>query len=263
MRFSVITPTFNRRSIVQRSIDSSLEFARAVGDSEVVVIDDASQDGTVDMLRTRYAKELTSGILKLVERQRNGGSTVAKADGARRASGDWLVFLDSDDELLPEASRSIPGFIGAHLDAPVFLYRCIDQEGHPIGPPVSPRPLSFDELLAGGTPGECLPVISRIAFLEFPTDNDILAFEFMSLLRIVRAYGPAMLSDAVARRYHMDGADRLTSRTGNLRRARQHARGFGRMLQEFGPMMPFWKRLALRLRILCYSLIAACVRGHP
>ena len=127
------------------------------------------------------------------------------------------------------------------------------------------RELSIYDLLTGGTPGECLPVISRPAFLEFPPDNDVLAFEFMSLLRVVRAYGPAMLSDAVARRYHMEGADRLTSRAGNLRRAGQLVRGFRRMLSEFGPMMPFRKRMGVRLRILCYGLIAACtpLRRQP
>lgn len=259
MKFSIITPTYNRRSIVQRAIDSSLEFARAVGDSEVVVVDDASQDDTVGVIWGRYREALAAGILKLVERRQNGGSTVAKADGARRASGDWLVFLDSDDELLPEASRSIPAFIDAHRDAPVFLFRCIDQDNRPIGPPVPPRPLSFNELLTAGTPGECLPVVSRLAFLEFPTDNDVLAYEFMSILRIVRARGPAMLSDAVARRYHIEGADRLTSRAGNMRRAAQHALGFRRMLEEFGPAMPLRKRVGICLRIFCYGLIAVCL----
>ena len=259
MRFSVITPTYNRRSIVQRAIDSSLEFAYAASDSEVVVIDDASQDDTVGMIRDRYGKELAAGILKLVERRQNGGSTIAKAEGARKASGDWLVFLDSDDELLPEASKSIPSFIDEHRDAPVFLFRCIDQENRPIGPPSPSRPLSFYELLTAGTPGECLPVVSRLAFLAFPTDNDVLAYEFMSTLRIVRARGPAMLSDAIARRYHMEGADRLTSRAGNMRRARQHALGFRRMLDEFGRAMPLRKRAGIRLRIFCYGLMAACL----
>jgi len=260
MRFSIITPTFNRQVAVQRSIASSLAFARSVGESEVVVIDDASTDGTVATIRGRYAAELTSGILKLGARQENGGSTLAKADGARNATGDWLIFLDSDDELLPEASLSIPGFIDMHPGPHVFFFRCTDQTGQLIGPPVAPRLFSFADLLAGGTPGECLPVISRTAFLQFPTDNDVLAFEFMATLRIVKAHGSAMLSDAIARRYYMDGTDRLTSRAGNLRRAKQHALGFRRMLDEFGPMMSFRKRMGIYARILCYSVVAFCVR---
>jgi glycosyltransferase involved in cell wall biosynthesis len=261
MRFSVITPTFNRQQIVRRAIESGLEFVRAVGDSEVVVIDDASSDGTVGMIRSIYERELSSGLLKLVTREKNGGSTAAKSDGARQARGDWLIFLDSDDELLPEASAAIPAFIHSHPDAPVFLFRCIDQNQRMIGSPASPRSLALVDLLTAGTPGECLPVISRKAFLEFTPDGDPLGFEFLSVLRIVKAHGPAMLSDSIARRYHTDGNDRLTSRAGNLRRADHLVRGFHRMLSEFGPAMPLRYRLGIYLRMGCYRAIALCGFG--
>lgn len=258
MRFSVITPTFNRREVVRRAIASGLQFVRTAGDGEVVVIDDASRDGTADMLRSQYAAELSGGLMKLVARQANGGSTVAKSDGARNASGDWLVFLDSDDELLPQAAAVIPEFIDAHAGTKLFLFRCVDENDRLIGPPRAAGPLSFAELVNNGTPGECLPVASRAAFLEFPSDKDVLAYEFMSLLRIVRTHGDAMLSESTARRYHTDGNDRLTSRMGNLRRARKHAEGFAAMLREFGPAMSPQKRRQIRLRILCYRMLAAC-----
>jgi glycosyltransferase involved in cell wall biosynthesis len=262
MRFSVITPTFNRRLIVGRSIDSSLMFARAVGRCEVIVVDDASQDGTADVIRDRYAKELATGILKLVELRQNRGSAAAKAEGGRHASGDWLVFLDSDDEMLPEACVSLPAFATSHDAAPVLLFRCVDQTGGLIGPPAPPAALSFQYLLTQGTPGECLPVISRMRFLENLPENDIQSHEFIATLRIIRAHGPAMLSDAVARRYHTEGEDRLTSRAGNLRRARQHAEGFRRMLREFGSLMPLRQRAGLYLRVFCYSAAAAFGLGR-
>jgi glycosyltransferase involved in cell wall biosynthesis len=258
MRFSVITATYNRRTLLQRALKSALEFVRIVGDSEIVVVDDASQDGTVDMIRTVYATELKSALLKLVERRVNGGSTAAKSDGAKRAGGDWLIFLDSDDELLPEAATFIPDFIDAHSDAKLFFFRCVDQDNHPIGPQKPPTRLSFAGLLNAGTPGECLPVTSRSAFLEYPSDNDPLAYEFMALLRIARANGYAMLSDSIVRRYHTEGADRLTSIAGNLRRARRHAEGFKRMLREFGPAMSPGQRRKILIRIFCYRAIAAC-----
>jgi glycosyltransferase involved in cell wall biosynthesis len=257
MRFSIITPTFNRREVVRRSLDSSLQFVRAAGDGEVVVVDDASRDGTVEMLHAQYTKELSGGLIKLVARQTNGGSTVAKSDGARTASGDWLVFLDSDDELTPGAAHAMPAFVDAHRDAAVCFFRCIDQTGHLIGPPMPLRMLSLEYLLAVGTPGECLPVISRTAFLEYPADNDPLGFEFLATLRIVRAYGPAALSDAVARRYYTSHDDRLSSRTGNLQRAKKHVVGLRRTLSEFGTLIPWRKRLGIFLRIFCYSVIAA------
>jgi glycosyltransferase involved in cell wall biosynthesis len=69
MRFSVVTATFNRRTLLPRALNSALEFVRIVGDGEVVVIDDASHDGTVDMIRTVYAAQIEAGLLKLVGRR--------------------------------------------------------------------------------------------------------------------------------------------------------------------------------------------------
>ena len=252
MRFSIVTPTFDRRTVLPRALNSALEFVRIVGDGEVVVVDDASHDGTVDMVRREYAAEIEGGLLKLVERKINGGSTAAKSDGAKHASGNWVIFLDSDDELLAEAAKLIPDFINAHSDAKLFFFRCVDQNNQLIGLPRPPSRLSFVELLNGGAPGECLVVASRSAFLEHPSDNDPLAYEIMALLRVTRVHGYAMLSHSVARRYHKEGSDRLTSRLGNLRRARKHVDGFERMIREFGTMMTPRHRRKLLIRIFCY-----------
>ena len=58
MRFSIVITTFQRRHIVCRAIDSALAFAAARGgDTEVIVVDDASMDGTSGMIRSTYAEE--------------------------------------------------------------------------------------------------------------------------------------------------------------------------------------------------------------
>ncbi len=113
MRFSIVTPTFDRRAIVTHAIDSALAFARAAGDCELLVVDDASRDGTPDMIRATYPQEIAGGLLVLLQRPANGGATAAKNTGAQAARGDWLIFLDSDDRLLPAASRAIPAFVAA------------------------------------------------------------------------------------------------------------------------------------------------------
>lgn len=266
MRFSIVTATYNRETIVSRAIDSALNFIRGVADAEAIVIDDASIDGTVAMIKTRYAQELASGTLKLLERRKNGGSTLAKADGARVARGDWLVFLNSDDELLPDASTNIPAFVATHSKAPVFFFRCVDQYERPIGPAIQPKTISYEDFVAAlprfATPGECLPVISRRAFLEFPPDEYVQGFELMPTIKILRKYGSAMLSNKFARRYHLEGADRLTSRNGNLRRANLLVRGLRRMLDDFGDGMSAYQRFKVHIRIICYASAAASGFGQ-
>lgn len=256
MLFSIIIPTFERRSVLSQSIDSSIAFAHAAGETEVVVVDDASQDGTAAMIRERYAPQLASGSIKLVERRINGGVTAARNEGARVAHGDWLIFLDSDDQLLPVASTAIPGFAVQNKAAAVLFFRCEDETGNLIGPPAPAGPFDFDTMLTRGTPGECLPVVSRTAFLAHPFDEDLRGFEYLAYLRIVQRHGPAMLSETAVRRYATTGADRLSTLAGRLRRADLMARGFARMRAEFGGMLSFRQQAALVLRLVCYRLAA-------
>ena len=256
MRFSIIIPTFERRQVLPQSIDSAIAFAHAAGEAEVVVVDDASQDGTAEMVRQRYAQQLASGLIKLMERCINGGVTAARNDGAKAAHGDWLIFLDSDDQLLPIASQAIPSFAAQYKTTPMLIFRCEDETGNLVGPPAPAGPLDFDTLLRRGIPGECLPVVSRAAFLAHPYDEDLRGFEFLAYPRIVQFHGPAMLSDTVARRYVTTGADRLSTLAGRLRRADLMARGFSRMRAEFGSKLAFRQRAALALRLVCYRLAA-------
>jgi glycosyltransferase involved in cell wall biosynthesis len=256
MRFSIIIPTFERRRLLVQSVDSAISFAHAVGETEVIIVDDASRDGTVAMIREHYAPQLAGGSIKLVERRINRGVTAARNDGARLALGDWLIFLDSDDQLLPPATQAIPAFAAQHKAAPLLVFRCQDERGNLIGPPAAPGSLDLEALLERGFPGECLPVVSRAAFLAHPYDEDLRGFEYLAYLRMVQRHGPAMLSETVARRYATTGADRLSTLVGRLRRADLLARGFARLLAEFGSKLRFRQRAALVLRIVCYRLAA-------
>jgi len=267
MRFSIVTPTFQRCQIVCASLDSALAFARATPDTEVVVVDDASSDGTVEMIRATYPREIENGLLVVVQRSTNGGATAAKNDGARVARGDWLIFLDSDDQLLPIASQVIPAFTVQYKTAPVLFFRCKDETGNLVGSPAPAAMLDIDTLLrrlfpVGGLPGECLAVVSRAAFLAHPYDEDLRGFEALAYLRMVQRRGPALLSEAVVRRYDTTGADRLSTLAGRLWRADQLARGFARMRAEFGIKLRFQQQAALVLRIVCYRMAAVIGFGR-
>jgi glycosyltransferase involved in cell wall biosynthesis len=90
---SAIIPTFNAAEYVSQAVNSVLA-TRGVS-VEVIVIDDQSTDATWQML------ERFGGAIRKV-RQQKGGPYKARNLGARLASGQWLAFLDADDEWLPE-----------------------------------------------------------------------------------------------------------------------------------------------------------------
>ena len=91
-QISVVLPTYNRATTVGRSIESVLD--QAV-DVEVIVVDDGSTDNTKSVIAA-----LKDDRVKYI-RQQNAGSSAARARGVQEAIGHWLLFLDSDDYLLP------------------------------------------------------------------------------------------------------------------------------------------------------------------
>ena len=96
-KVSVVIPTYNRGDLIGETIDSVL--AQTYSNWEVIVVDDGSEDGTIDMLES-----LTDERVHLIKRDRlPSGAPVCRNIGAKNATGGYLIFLDSDDLLLPYA----------------------------------------------------------------------------------------------------------------------------------------------------------------
>lgn len=90
---SVIIPTFNRRELVQKTIESVL--SQTYPACEVIVIDDGSTDGTERALATRFGSQIRYSW------QENRGESVARNAGIIVARGEYIALLDSDDLWLP------------------------------------------------------------------------------------------------------------------------------------------------------------------
>ena len=92
---SVCIGTYNREKYIRETLDSV--FAQTYPNIEVIVVDDASTDGTVDIIR-EYGDRV-----RLVVRGINSGlPAVPRNQGVRLAGGKYVAFLDSDDVWLPE-----------------------------------------------------------------------------------------------------------------------------------------------------------------
>jgi glycosyltransferase involved in cell wall biosynthesis len=92
---SVVIPTCRRSEAVSRALRSAL--AQTYAAIEVIVVIDGPDDAT-----SRALGEIVDSRLKVVHLTRNQGGSVARNTGVARAKGEWIAFLDDDDEWLPE-----------------------------------------------------------------------------------------------------------------------------------------------------------------
>lgn len=103
--FSIVIACHNHEGFVRESIDSAL--AQRHASKEIIAVDDGSTDRTAEVLKT-YGKSIVFAGLAV-----NGGAGAARNHGAALASGEYLVFLDGDDALRPEALDVYDRLIGA------------------------------------------------------------------------------------------------------------------------------------------------------
>jgi len=123
---STIIPTFNRRHIVARAIESAL--AQTYKDQEIIVVDDGSTDGTAEFLQATYGSKIR------VFSQENAGVSAARNAGMRASMGSLIALLDSDDEWEPTKLEKQVAFLRDHADFGMVLtdVRRVDGAGQTI-----------------------------------------------------------------------------------------------------------------------------------
>lgn len=217
---SIVTPTYNRENLICRSLDASLQLVRSGVAGEIVVVDDASTDNTVTMLRERYHQEIAENILIIDCLSVNQGVTAAKNRGAALARGCWIAFMDSDDNFIVEQAKAMYDSLMQHQDHDALFFRCRDQQTNEmIGKETNATDISLSQLLNGGTPGECLPVVKRQTMLRHPYPAQLRGSEGLTYLKILHCGGRIHLSELVVREYENHAVDRLSSRQGLRKRA--------------------------------------------
>ena len=96
MTISVIVPVYNTEFLVGRCIDSIT--AQTYPDWELILVDDGSTDGSLGVLREYESRD---SRIKVIH-QENAGPGLARNKGIQNASGDYIVFVDSDDVVKPD-----------------------------------------------------------------------------------------------------------------------------------------------------------------
>jgi len=119
---SVIIPLYNKESIIERSLRSVL--SQDFDDFEVIVVNDGSTDRSAEIVRS-----IRDSRIRLIE-QGNRGPSAARNTGVKNAKGNWILFLDADDELLCGALKQFNLLITEHGNVNIFVCPFFIQNGY-------------------------------------------------------------------------------------------------------------------------------------
>lgn len=93
---SIVVPVYNREAYVARALDSIVR--QTYENWQVVVVDDHSSDKSIEVVENFARKDER---IRIIHHRSNRGAQAARNTGIRSAKGEWIAFLDSDDEWLP------------------------------------------------------------------------------------------------------------------------------------------------------------------
>jgi len=122
MDVSVIIVSWNTRDILQDCLESVYAQTRGVS-FEVIVVDNASSDGSVEMVRSQLQQ------VTLVANRDNRGFAAANNQGMQIARGRYILLLNSDTVVLDGAIQKVVAFADQHPEAAVVGCRVLNRDG--------------------------------------------------------------------------------------------------------------------------------------
>lgn len=140
---SIVTPVHNGAAFIRETIASVQAQTRS--DWELLVVDDASEDGSAEIVERLVAEDSRIRLFRL---ERNGGAAVARNAAIEAARGRYIAFLDGDDLWLPHKLDRQLAFMQSHSAAFSYgAYERVDEAGRSLSPVGVPTQLRYRDLL--------------------------------------------------------------------------------------------------------------------
>ncbi len=228
--FSIIIPMYNRAWCIERAIASVLR--QGFQDWELIVVDDGSTDGTKGIV----AKYLSDPRVKYFYKE-NGGVGSARNVGLMHANARYVMFLDSDDEFLPNALAVIFSAVSKYRDEKLYSFRAVDEKGDQISyaSEVSDDlKIDFPQFISRKyIRGEAFLVFERGVFNGNSFDEDVNGGEGLLLFKLIKEHG-LMVVNADVRIYHTESPDSLISSKLTIEKMRNARDIQLRLIEKYG-----------------------------
>lgn len=183
MKLSIITPVFNREDCIPRCIESVIGQCSMV---EHWLVDDGSTDETLKIIQ-KYKSQYNH--ISSIVFDENKGVNAARNAAIKQCSGDFILFLDSDDWLEKNAVSTIIDSISANKGYLHYLFGVSSREEYYLSNELLHKEksvITFKDWLLNKVLGDFFHVMNRNMLLMFPFNENIRIYESVNFLRIYK-----------------------------------------------------------------------------
>lgn len=165
IKVSAIIPTHNSAAFIVETLRSAQ--AQTLDAIEIIVVDDASTDNTVELVQQQASVDSRICMVPLATNQ---GVAVARNIGVQHAKGQYVAFLDADDQWLPNKLTQQVIYMDAHHAKLGYgNYALMDAQGNHVGERrVAAQSLNHQQMLSGNRIGLLTSIIDRQVALAHP-----------------------------------------------------------------------------------------------
>jgi glycosyltransferase involved in cell wall biosynthesis len=231
MKIAAVIPVRNRPVVLLQALRSVQAQSHPV--SEIVIVDDASTDETADVALSMVADDKRIHVVQQPERR---GAAAARNIGWRAAQADWIAFLDSDDEWMPEKLERQVECLNSHDNAiACFTGYKVKEDDWCYAPP---KNVTLFNLLRANILGPTsIALVSRSALEAVGGfDEQLPSCQDWDLWIKLLTYGEIQIVSDPLVRFEETGKDRITKNYESV--VKGHQIVFARIMKRVHGLVP-------------------------
>lgn len=217
MKYSIITPIYNREDCISRCINSVVQNLQWNIKFEHIIIDDGSTDRTYNIIQ-KYASQYKH--IQIIRFKTNRGTNAARNAGIQKAKGKYCIILDSDDYFTNTAIKDIDTTILCHPSYRHYLFVPNDMldayQKNPLLKDKEEQIITYQDFLTGRVSGDFIHVIETNILQAFPFDEYLRIYEGVFFLKFYREAKDILFTNKITtirERNRKDSVTRTTIRT--------------------------------------------------
>lgn len=187
MKYSIITPVYNREDSIGRCIDSVIKQLNNDVEIEHVIVDDGSRDRTAEIVKEYTSKYNHINFIQFPE---NRGTNAGRNAAIKAAKGEYCIILDSDDYFVDDAISTIDSNINSHPGYKHYMFAADDTLKYYAKMDLlkgqQEKELTFKDFLRDEVYGDFIHVMNTQVIRKYPFDEYLRIYEGVFFLRFYK-----------------------------------------------------------------------------